>query len=78
MTIHSRSDMITITNIIISETGKKINNVIKVTDCNIQLHKVKLNGFRKTIEANHTLAEKKQIIVNFIYKQNDNTGNNRP
>ena len=70
--------MITITNIIISETGKKINNVIKVTDCNITLPKSKLNGFRKTIEANHTLAKNKQIIVNFIYKQNDNTGNNRP
>ena len=70
--------MITITDIIISETGNKINEVLLSTQVKIKIPKSNLNRFKKLIEWNHRLAENKQIIVNFIYKQNDNTGNNRP
>ena len=61
--------MILITNIIISETGKKENAVISDREVNLQIPKKNLNRFRKMIELNHPIAEKQKIFITLKYKE---------
>ena len=61
--------MILITNIIISETGKKENAVISDREVNLQIPKKNLNRFIKMIELNHPIAEKQKINVALKYKE---------
>ncbi len=68
--------MVTITDIIISETGKKINEVLLSNKVKIKLPKSNLKRFRKLIEWNHRLAQKQDIIVSLKYTENGHSGNN--
>lgn len=62
--------MITVTDIIISETGKKINEVISHTEIKHVIKKSELKEFKKYIKRNNKLSDKHQIVVSLIYKEN--------
>lgn len=61
--------MILITNIIISETGKKQNAVILNKETSLLMPKKNLNRFREMIELNHPIAGKQTINVSLKYKE---------
>lgn len=62
--------MITVTDIIISETGKKINEVISHQEIKHVIKKSELKEFKKYIKRNNKLSDKHQIVVSLIYKDN--------
>lgn len=61
---------ITVTDIIISETGKKINEVISHKKVNFKIKKSELSDIRTSIQLNHRLANNHDIIVSLGYKEN--------
>ena len=64
--------MITITDIIISENNKKINEVLLHTKVNLKVIKSNINSIRQSIKLNHKLANNHELNVCFIYKKNEN------
>ena len=62
--------IITVTDIIISETGKKINDVISHQEIKHVIKKSDLKDFKKYIKRNNMLSDKHDIIVSLIYKEN--------
>ncbi len=61
--------MVTITEIIISETGKRVNNVIDLKEVNEIIKKSELNNYREEIRTQY----EQNVNINLIFKENESS-----